>query len=68
MYSYSVILPNIGHTCSYRHADDVSGLTWGGVSYETEDARPSGEETVETVDISDGFDINATEVVMLSFQ
>ncbi|KAK7451043.1 hypothetical protein VKT23_012718 [Stygiomarasmius scandens] len=50
------------------HADDVSGLTWGGVSYETEDARPSGEETVETVDVSDGFDINATEVVMLSFQ
>ncbi|KAF5364760.1 hypothetical protein D9758_009299 [Tetrapyrgos nigripes] len=49
------------------HADDASGLTWGGVTYETEDGRPSGEESVETVDVGDGFDIQATEVVLLSF-
>ncbi|THV07040.1 glycoside hydrolase family 79 protein [Dendrothele bispora CBS 962.96] len=50
------------------HADDVSGLKWGGVSFETEDARPSGEQMVETVDVSSGFDIVDTEVVLLSFQ
>ncbi|THV02264.1 hypothetical protein K435DRAFT_817806 [Dendrothele bispora CBS 962.96] len=49
------------------HADDESGVTWGGVSYETTDGRPSGKESVETVDVSSGFDIKATEVVLLSF-
>ncbi|KAF5334551.1 hypothetical protein D9758_015776 [Tetrapyrgos nigripes] len=49
------------------HADDTSGLTWGGVTYETNDGRYSGEESIEIVDVEDGFDIQATEVVLLSF-
>ncbi|KIM40526.1 glycoside hydrolase family 79 protein [Hebeloma cylindrosporum] len=49
------------------HADDTSGLTWGGQSYETSDARPSGVPQVEPVDVSSGVDIQETEVILLSF-
>lgn len=49
------------------HADDTSGLTWGGQTYETSDARVSGSLEISTVDVTDGVDIQATEVVMLTF-
>lgn len=49
------------------HADDAEGLTWGGRSYETSDARANGTETTETGAISAGVDIRDTEVVLLTF-
>jgi len=49
------------------HADDTSGLTWGGQTYETSDARVSGTLDINTVNVKDGVDIQATEVVMLTF-
>lgn len=52
----------------FRHADDASGLTWGGQSYETSDGRASGVLAVQKGNVSDGVDIAATEVVLVSFQ
>ncbi|KAH6915443.1 hypothetical protein BKA70DRAFT_1369145 [Coprinopsis sp. MPI-PUGE-AT-0042] len=48
-------------------SDETSGLRWGGISYETSTALPEGTLQVETVDIAQGFKIQATEVVMVSF-
>jgi hypothetical protein len=39
------------------HADDDSGLLWGGVSYETSSGRPQGRRTVERSRASRGVDI-----------
>jgi len=50
-----------------RHADDVSGLSWGGQSYETPDGTVSGTVEVEVLDVTSGFDIQETEVVMITF-
>ncbi|KAK2463462.1 hypothetical protein APHAL10511_004548 [Amanita phalloides] len=50
-----------------RHADDTSGLTWGGQSYETSNGRVSGTEHGEVLSISDGIDIQETEAVLLRF-
>lgn len=52
---------------SKRHADDIGGLTWGGQTYETSDGRVDGSLQISTVDVEDGVDIQATEVVMLTF-
>lgn len=52
---------------SIEHADDGSGLTWGGQSYETVDGKVAGTVTTETGSLSKGLDIAATEVVLLSF-
>ncbi|KAJ7475686.1 glycoside hydrolase family 79 protein [Mycena latifolia] len=49
------------------HADDGSGLTWGGQTYETTDARVRGTATSEKGTVSSGIDIPATQVVMISF-
>jgi len=49
------------------HADDGNGLTWGGQSYETIDGKVNGTVTTETGSLSQGLDISATEVVLLSF-
>lgn len=51
------------------HADDATGLTWAGQTYETEteDGRAFGGVTEEFVPLSSGIDIQATEVVLLSF-
>lgn len=49
------------------HADDDSGLTWGGQTYETSDARAQGELEIETIQVASGLDIAETEVVLLSF-
>lgn len=50
-----------------RHADDVSGLSWGGQSYETPDGTVDGTVEVEVLDVTSGFDIQETEVVMIVF-
>ncbi|KAK1234977.1 hypothetical protein PQX77_001811 [Marasmius sp. AFHP31] len=49
------------------HAEDTSGLTWGGQSYETPDGRASGEASLETVSVTDGLDLASTEAVLISF-
>ncbi|TDL25602.1 glycoside hydrolase family 79 protein [Rickenella mellea] len=48
-------------------ADDANGLTWGGQSFETADARPSGTLSVEKINVNDAVALQATEVVLLSF-
>lgn len=50
-----------------QHADDVSGLTLGGQSYETPDALVSGREYLQTINVQDGVDISSTEAILLSF-
>ncbi|KIJ66772.1 glycoside hydrolase family 79 protein [Hydnomerulius pinastri MD-312] len=49
------------------YANDTSGLTWGGQTYETSDARVSGPLEVEVVPVSGGVDIQQTEAILLSF-
>ncbi|KAJ6494713.1 glycoside hydrolase family 79 protein [Mycena vitilis] len=49
------------------HADDASGLTWGGQTYETSDARVGGTPTSETGTVSAGIDIPATQAILISF-
>lgn len=51
-----------------KHADDASGLTWGGQTYETSNALVQGSLSVTTVAVSAGFDIQATEAVLLTFE
>ncbi|KAG6820481.1 hypothetical protein H0H93_016543 [Arthromyces matolae] len=45
-------------------ADDTSGLTWGGQSYETSDGRVSGSVKVQRAKVASGVDIAATEAVL----
>lgn len=52
---------------SRRYADDTAGVTWGGQTYETPDARVRGKRTVQAVDVSAGVDVQDTEVVLLTF-
>lgn len=47
------------------YADSASGLSWGGITYETQNGRPSGEELVECVDSDTGFEIYATEAILV---
>ncbi|KAN0078231.1 glycoside hydrolase family 79 protein [Tylopilus felleus] len=49
------------------YANATSGVTWGGQTYETSDARISGTLQVEKLNVSAGFDIRETEAVLLSF-
>ncbi|KAJ7674198.1 hypothetical protein B0H17DRAFT_1208221 [Mycena rosella] len=49
------------------HADDTSGLTWGGQTYETVDARVGGTLSSETGTVAGGIDIPATQAIMISF-
>lgn len=56
----TVLIPN-------RYANATSGITWGGQTYETANARVSGPLQVETLDVSAGLDIQETEAVLLSF-
>ncbi|KAF8208873.1 glycoside hydrolase family 79 protein [Mycena galopus ATCC 62051] len=50
-----------------NHADDVSGLSWGGQNWETSNALVSGTLTSESGTVAAGIDIPATQAVMLSF-
>ncbi|KAI9567289.1 glycoside hydrolase family 79 protein [Boletus coccyginus] len=52
---------------SIPYANATSGITWGGQTYETPDARVSGKLQVETLDVSAGLDIKETEAVLISF-
>ncbi|EGN99003.1 glycoside hydrolase family 79 protein [Serpula lacrymans var. lacrymans S7.3] len=49
------------------YANDTSGLTWGGQTYETSDARVSGQEVLQYIPVSAGIDIQETEVVLVQF-
>ncbi|KAF7970112.1 hypothetical protein HWV62_24994 [Athelia sp. TMB] len=49
------------------HADDTSGLKWGGQSYETSDALVSGYENVPATTVTSGITISDTEVVLVQF-
>jgi hypothetical protein len=51
-----------------EYANSISGLTWGGQTFETPDARPSGSLVVPQAKVSDGVDIEETEVVMIQFK
>lgn len=64
---FDLQVPDLLTIAPTRHADDTSGLTWGGQTYETADARVSGSPQNNIVDVKDGIDIQATEVVMLTF-
>ncbi|KAJ7903723.1 glycoside hydrolase family 79 protein [Mycena olivaceomarginata] len=50
-----------------RHADDASGLTWGGQTYETENGKVQGKLSLEVRNVTDGVDVSETEVVLLNF-
>ncbi|KAJ7178604.1 glycoside hydrolase family 79 protein [Mycena crocata] len=50
------------------HADDGSGLTWGGQTYETSNARVGGTATSETGTVASGIDILATQAIMITFK
>ena len=50
-----------------QHADDLQGLTFGGQSYETSTAQPSGAVVEETVNLQQGIAINATQAVLITF-
>jgi len=53
---------------SIPHADDTSGLSWGGQTYETDDGLVHGELKVEKGDASSGVDLSDTEAVLITFQ
>ncbi|GBE78909.1 predicted protein [Sparassis crispa] len=51
-----------------QHADDTQNLTWAGQSYEeTSDVSPTGPLVIEGVDLVQGFDLNATEAILIEF-
>ncbi|KDQ53124.1 glycoside hydrolase family 79 protein [Jaapia argillacea MUCL 33604] len=50
------------------YADDTSGVTWGGQTYETPDGRVSGPVSLETLTAGQAVSIQETEVVMVSFR
>lgn len=55
----------------FSRTDDVSGLTWGGQSYETSDGIVSGALSVTTLPITGSttpaFSLAASEAVLLTF-
>ena len=51
-----------------NHADDTQNLTWAGQSYEeTVDVRPTGQLKLETIELSEGFNLRATEAIVVTF-
>ena len=48
-------------------ADDTSGLTFAGRTYETSTGLPSGSDTYKTSALSAGLKISDTEAVLLTF-
>ncbi|KAG6873248.1 hypothetical protein C0995_001268 [Termitomyces sp. Mi166 len=50
------------------YATDVSGLTWGGQTYETSDGRVANSVVIETRPVSDGLDIQETEIILVAFR
>lgn len=49
------------------HADDTSGLTFAGKTYETSTGLPSGTDTYTTQSFTDILNISDTEVVLVNF-
>ncbi|TFY67602.1 hypothetical protein EVJ58_g1519 [Rhodofomes roseus] len=57
-----------GRRLVINYADDTQNLTWAGQSYEeTANVSPTGQLDLETIDLSDGFDLRATEAILLTF-
>ena len=51
-----------------QHADDTQNLTWAGQSYEeTPLVAASGPLVTESVDLTQGVDLNATEALLIEF-
>lgn len=50
-----------------QHADDTAGLTFGGQSYETSNALPTGGVVQENVNLQSGLALNATSAVLITF-
>ncbi|KAF8274835.1 hypothetical protein EI94DRAFT_1713164 [Lactarius quietus] len=61
--SYTVTVKRL----SVPTANATEGITWAGQTYETADGRVAGTLYTETINVSQGFDISDTEVVMLCF-
>ncbi|KAI0787956.1 hypothetical protein C8Q74DRAFT_1315715 [Fomes fomentarius] len=64
--------PLAGSSASARrfqipHADDTANVTFAGQSFETASGLPSGSVVAETVVLSDGLDLPATEAVLVDF-
>ncbi|KLO05770.1 hypothetical protein SCHPADRAFT_946632 [Schizopora paradoxa] len=51
-----------------NHADDASGLQWAGQTFETSDAKPSGQISTQTQSATSAIELSETEVVLLAFQ
>jgi len=49
------------------HADDTSGVTWGGQTYETSDGKVSGAVSVQNSTVGAGVNISATQAVLVTF-
>ncbi|KZT42000.1 glycoside hydrolase family 79 protein [Sistotremastrum suecicum HHB10207 ss-3] len=49
------------------HADDKTGLKWGGQTYETSSGLASGTVSTTSSNVSAGVTISATEVVLITF-
>ncbi|KAJ7052496.1 glycoside hydrolase family 79 protein [Mycena amicta] len=50
-----------------NHANDTSGLTWGGQTYETSNGLVGGTATTETGTVAVGIDLPATQAILVSF-
>lgn len=49
-------------------SDATEGLTWGGLSFETADALPRGTAAEEVLELTQGLDLQATEIALVTFQ
>jgi hypothetical protein len=49
-------------------ADAKTGLSWGGITYETRDGRPAGSDETMRHDVKDGIVVQATEAVMVTLR
>ncbi|ESK88247.1 glycoside hydrolase family 79 protein [Moniliophthora roreri MCA 2997] len=50
------------------HADDTSGLLWGGQTYETADGHVAGTLSQEEHSVQEGLDLVASEAVLVTFK
>ena len=50
-----------------NHADDTANVTWAGQSFETASGLPAGSVVTESVALSQGLDLPATEAVLIDF-
>jgi hypothetical protein len=51
-----------------RHADDTSGVSFGGKTYETSSGRPNGRDKYEIIDLHEAITILDTEAVLVTFE